>query len=155
MERPSDKTSRFAEGLDRGMLTGLLGYHLRRAQIAVFQHFAQIMGAAEVTPGQFGVLTVIDRNPGLSQTQLGNVLGIDRSTVVAVIDRLESRGLVVRAPAPGDRRSHALHLSEEGVRSLRQLEERVRTHERHIARHISAEDHALLIKLLDRIARLE
>jgi DNA-binding MarR family transcriptional regulator len=137
------------------MLTNLLGYHLRRAQIVVFQHFSETMGAADITPGQFGVLTVIDKNPGLSQTQLGQALGIDRSTVVAVIDRLESRGLVIRASAPGDRRSHALKLSEAGGRLLRRLEEMVRVHERHIARHLSAEDQALLITLLDRIACLE
>ena len=156
MESKSEKSSR-ASGcpLECGMLTSLLGYHLRRAQISVFQHFKQTMGEMDITPGQFGVLTVIDKNPGLSQTQLGNALGIDRSTVVAVIDRLESRGLVARAAAPGDRRSHALKLSEPGSRLLRRLEELVRGHERHIARHLSAEDQALLIKLLDRVTRPE
>jgi DNA-binding MarR family transcriptional regulator len=111
------------------------------------------MGAVDITPGQFGVLTVIDKNPGLSQTQLGSALGIDRSTVVAVIDKLESRGLVARMTAPGDRRSHALRLSEAGTRLLRRLEDLVRVHERHIARDLSAEDQARLIELLDRIAR--
>ncbi len=152
-ERNVEKLERAASGASLGMLTTLLGYHLRRAQIAVFQHFTQTMGAAEITPGQFGVLTVIDANPGLSQTQLGNALGIDRSTVVAVIDRLESRRLVVRAASPSDRRSHALRLSEEGVRLLRRLDELVRVHERRIARNLSAEDKAQLIDLLDRIVR--
>jgi DNA-binding MarR family transcriptional regulator len=155
MDASSAKSSRAQGSLDRGMLTDLLGYHLRRAQVAVFQHFTQSMGTADITPGQFGVLTVISKNPGLSQTQLGNALGIDRSTVVAVIDRLESRGLVMRAPAPSDRRSHALRLSEDGTRLLRHVEELVRTHERHIARHLLADEQALLIKLLDRIASLE
>jgi DNA-binding MarR family transcriptional regulator len=152
MDDKLDKPARNGDGVARGMLTSLIGYHLRRAQIAVFQHFAATMGAAEITPGQFGVLTVIDTNPGLSQTQLGNALGIDRSTVVAVIDRLESRGLVVRAVSPSDRRSHALRLSDEGTRLLRRLEELVRSHEGHIARALSAEDKQLLIELLDRIA---
>ncbi|HEX7967659.1 MAG TPA: MarR family transcriptional regulator [Stellaceae bacterium] len=152
-ERNVEKPERAANGASLGMLTTLLGYHLRRAQIAVFQHFTETMGAAEITPGQFGVLTVIDSNPGLSQTQLGNALGIDRSTVVAVIDRLESRGLVVRAASPSDRRSHALRLSEDGAHLLRRLEELVRAHERRIARDLSAEDKAHLIDLLERIAR--
>lgn len=151
MEKPSDKPA--ANGLDLGMLPSLLGYHLRRAQVAVFQHFAATMGEAEITPGQFGVLLVIRNNSGLSQTQLGNALGIDRSTVVAVIDRLEARSLVVRAPSPTDRRSHALRLSEEGAQTLRKLEEMVRAHERHIARGLSREDQARLITLLDRLAR--
>ncbi len=153
MDAKTEKPARNADGVGRGMLTSLLGYHLRRAQVAVFQHFAAAMGEAEITPGQFGVLTVINSNPGLSQTQLGNALGIDRSTVVAVIDRLESRGLVVRAVSLTDRRSHALRLSDEGARLLHRLEELVRSHERHIARDLSAADKQRLIELLDRIAR--
>ncbi len=135
-----------------GLLPSLLGYALRRAQVAVFQNFTEVVGASELTPGQFGVLVVIDANPGLSQTQLGNALGIDRSTVVAVIDRLEGRGLVARQPAPNDRRSPALHLSESGKTTLHRLTERVRAHERQIARHLSAEEQARLIELLRRVA---
>ncbi len=142
-------------GVDLGMLKSLLGYHLRRAQVAVFQHFAASMGEVDITPGQFGVLSVIAGNPGLSQTQLGNALGIDRSTVVAVIDRLENRGLVMRTPSPNDRRSHALQLSEEGAALLKRLEEMVRAHERHISRELSAEDQRQLLRLLDRVARPE
>jgi DNA-binding MarR family transcriptional regulator len=152
---PSDKpgtVDRDAE-ISLGLLPSLLGYNLRRAQVAVFQNFTEVVGAAELTPGQFGVLVVIDTNPGLSQTQLGNALGIDRSTVVAVIDRLESRGLVARQPAPNDRRSHALHLSDSGKTTLRRLTERVRAHERQIARQLSAEEQARLIELLRRVAK--
>jgi DNA-binding MarR family transcriptional regulator len=150
-----EKTPPKSDGneVELGMLKTLLGYHLRRAQVAVFQHFALAMGEADITPGQFGVLSVIAGNPGLSQTQLGNALGIDRSTVVAVIDRLEGRGLVMRAPAPRDRRSHALRLSEAGTRLLRRLEEMVRAHEREISRDLSAEDQTQLLRLLDRVAR--
>jgi DNA-binding MarR family transcriptional regulator len=152
---PSEKTpggSRDTE-ISLGLLPGLLGYNLRRAQVAVFQNFTEVVGASELTPGQFGVLVVIDANPGLSQTQLGNALGIDRSTVVAVIDRLEARGLVARQPAPNDRRSHALHLSDDGRSTLRRLTERVRAHEREITRHLSTEEQARLIELLRRVAR--
>jgi DNA-binding MarR family transcriptional regulator len=140
--------------IELGMLKGLLGYHLRRAQIVVFQHFAETMGAADITPGQFGVLTVIDGNPGLRQTQLGNALGIDRSTVVVVIDRLEARGLVTRAPQPNDRRSHALRLSEKGEKLLRQLEAKVRAHERHIGRELTPAEQRTLIDLLGRVAKV-
>ncbi len=153
----NDKTPRKpgGNGVELGLLKSLLGYHLRRAQVAVFQHFAQTMGEADITPGQFGVLSVIAGNAGLSQTQLGNALGIDRSTVVAVIDRLEARGLVMRAASPNDRRSHALRLSQSGLQLVQRLEAMVRAHERHIARELSAEDQRLLIRLLDRIARAE
>jgi len=152
MDRQSDKPG---NAVDLGMLPQLLGYQLRRAQVAVFQHFGETMGALDITPGQFGMLAVIDSNPGLSQTQLGNALGIDRSTVVAMIDRLEARGLVIRATAPNDRRSHALRLSEDGGAMLRKLEGMVRAHERHISRALSADDQRRLIQLLGRVGRAE
>ncbi|MBX6368627.1 MAG: MarR family transcriptional regulator [Rhodospirillales bacterium] len=134
-----------------GILPSLLGYHLRRAHVAVFQDFARAMAGLDVTPGQVGVLQVIAGNPGLSQTALGRALGIDRSTVVAVIDRLEGRGLVVRALSPNDRRSHALRLSAAGEKTLAEIERRVRAHERRIARGLSAEERERLIGLLAKI----
>lgn len=150
MDRQSDKAG---NAIDLGMLPELLGYQLRRAQVAVFQHFGESMGALDMTPGQFGMLAVINSNPGLSQTQLGNALGIDRSTVVAMIDRLEARGLVIRANAPNDRRSHALRLSDDGAALFKKLADMVRAHERHISRTLSPEDQRRLIQLLGRVGR--
>src|SRR5262245_22809891 len=64
--------------LPRGILDGLLGYHLRRAQVAVFQDFALTMrGMGGVTPGQFGVLALIQANAGLTQSALGEAMGVD------------------------------------------------------------------------------
>src|SRR5215469_1784712 len=134
-----------------GLLPDLIGYHVRRAQLAIYQDFAVTMDGAELTPGQFGVLALIDANPGLSQTRLGEILGIDRSTVVGVIDKLETRGLVERAAHPQDRRAHALRLSPSGAKRFNELARRVRSHENRIARRLSAPERALLIGLLQRI----
>ena len=134
-----------------GLLPDLIGYHLRRAQLAVYQDFSAVMDGADLTPGQFGVLALIDANPGLSQTRLGEILGIDRSTVVGVIDKLESRGLVERAAHPKDRRAHALQLSPAGAKRFNELARRVRGHENRIARRLTAPERALLIGLLQRI----
>jgi len=109
-----------AEDFDYDLLPGLIGYNLRKAQAAAFQNFTESLKGCDITPGQFGVLVLIEANSGLNQTRLGNALGIDRSTVVAVIDRLEGRGLVDRKPAPSDRRSYALHLTEQGRALLHQ-----------------------------------
>jgi DNA-binding MarR family transcriptional regulator len=135
-----------------GLLDELLGYHLRRAQVTVFEDFTATVGTADVTPGQLGVLAIIDANPGLSQTRLGAALGIDRSTIVGIIDGLESRGLVTRNIAPQDRRSHALKLAPSGVALLRRLETAVRAHERKVARDLSAAEIRQLIALLKQIA---
>ncbi len=150
-----EKTSgrrRRRRSIDFGCLPELIGYNLRKSQIAVFQDFAAAVGAEDITPGQFGVLTLIQANQGLNQSELGEAMGVDRSTVVAVIDRLERRGLVQRAPAPNDRRSYALRLSSDGDATLRRLEPLVRRHEATIASDLSAAEQRTLIDLLRRIA---
>ena len=98
-----------------------------------------------------GLLVLVDRNAGLSQMALARALGIDRSTVVGVIDKLETRGLVERASHPKDRRAHALRLSPPGAKRFRDLARRVRSHESRIAKRLSAPERELLIALLQRI----
>jgi DNA-binding MarR family transcriptional regulator len=150
-ETPKIQAKKSQTAADFGLLPDILGYHLRRAQSAVFQDFAATMDGANVTPGQFGVLALIEANAGLSQTRLAEILGIDRSTLVAVIDKLEGQGLVERAARPNDRRSHALRLSREGQSRFETLAKLVKKHEARIARQLSASERKTLIDLLQRI----
>lgn len=60
-----------------------------------------------------GVLNLLAEGP-ISQQELGEQLGIDRTTVVELIDDLEGQGVVVRRRNPADRRSYALHLTPKG-----------------------------------------
>ena len=89
--KKADRSSA-ADAIDYAILPDLIGYNLRRAEAAMMQDFVRALGELGITPGQFGTLVLIDANSGLNQTALGNALGIDRSTVVSVIDRLEARG---------------------------------------------------------------
>ncbi len=139
------------EDFDYDLLPGLIGYNLRKAQAAAFQDFSESLKGCDITPGQFGVLVLIEANSGLNQTRLGNALGIDRSTVVAVIDRLEGRGLVAREPAPSDRRSYALRLTEPGRTLLHRARGLVVAHEARIAKGLNSKEQAQLIKLLSRL----
>lgn len=140
-----------AATIDNAILPGLIGYNLRRAEAAMMQDFMRGLSGLGITPGQFGVLVLIDANPGLNQTTLGNALGIDRSTVVSVIDRLEARGLVRRGPSANDRRSYALGLTDEGQSLLGKARPLVRAHEDRIAAKLSPEERDLLLSLLRRM----
>jgi DNA-binding MarR family transcriptional regulator len=151
-EVPSGDKAAKPRAIRLGFLDTLIGYHLRRAQVGLFQHFARSVGRAGVTPGQLGVVVMIAANPGLSQTRLGRALGIDRSTMVAMLDGLEQRGLIVREPSPHDRRSHALRLSGKGAELLDRLEDAVRAHESDWAGNLSAAERRQLIELLRRLA---
>ena len=154
---PPDRRTRLrpnkSEKLALGPLPELFGYNLRRAQVAVFQSFQAAVSPHDITPGQYGVLVMIKENEGLSQSDLGTAVGIDRSTMVAVIDRLESRGLVVRAPSPNDRRSYALRLSPEGEKLMDELTPRIQEHDQAMVGGLSAEEQAQLKDFLRRIVR--
>ena len=151
LRRPHAKARSSGAPLSRGVLEDLAGYHLRRAQNAVFQDFLAGMGALALTPGQFGVLALIQANPGLSQSTLGRAMGVDRSTVVSVIDRLEGRGLVLRAPHTTDGRSYALRLSAQGMRRFAEALKRVYRHERRVAHRLNAAEREKLLELLRRV----
>lgn len=133
------------------LLPGLIGYQLRLAQLAVFEDFAADLKDFEVTPGRFGVLVLISANPGMTQSLLASATQLDRSTMVAVIDQLEARGLVERRASPTDRRSNALVLTEEGEKLLKQLKRRIKQHEARIAAAMTPAETTTLVDLLTRI----
>ena len=139
-------------GLLLGRLEPLLGYALRRAQIRVFQDFEAEMKELGLTPGQLGTLLLIEANRGLSQTELGTALGIDRSSVVPLIDRLQKRGWVRRAARASDRRAHALELAPGGSALLAKLMPRLEAHEARIAAALSPAERKLLLDILARVA---
>ena len=134
--------------LDLGPLPGLIGYALRRAQVAVYQDFARTYAKFDIRPVQYGVLTVIERNPGQKQTAVGAALSIKRANFVALCDELERRNLIVRRSIPNDRRSYALHLTPKGEALLKQLHEANAEHEARIAAVLGSEDRDNFIRLL-------
>ncbi len=134
-----------------GTLPGLIGYQLRLAQIAIFRDFATTLGALDITPGLFGVLVIIEANPGLKQSALAKATHLDRSTVVSVIDNLERRALVERRAAATDRRSNALQLTSDGAALLKKLKRLVTQHERRLAGNLDENEQATLIRLLQKI----
>ena len=135
-----------------GKLAFLLGYWMRRAQVVAFQDFASTFAGHGLTPGQLGALLLIEANQGLSQTALGRALGIERSSVVPLIDRLQLRGLVRRAAHALDRRAHALELSPAGAEFLARLAPLLEAHERRIAADLNPAERRMLIALLARLA---
>lgn len=139
-------------GLSLGILPRLLGYHLRRTQMAVFAHFAATVGAEEdITPGLFGMLQVIAANAGLSQSRLAEVMGVERSTIVKVIGKLERCGLVERINAAEDGRRYCLHPTARGWAAVRRMEAAILKHEQQFVAPLTADEQRILIQLLSRL----
>ena len=139
--------------LQLGELAGLLGYTLKRAQLRVFEDFLRCMAPLQLTPAQFSVLLLLDNNPGRNQTEIANTLGILRPNFVAMLDALESRGLLTRMRSPSDRRSHVLALTDKGRVTLGRAKKLVATkHEARLVELLGPGDHAALLGMLAKIA---
>jgi DNA-binding MarR family transcriptional regulator len=80
--------------------------------------FAAALEPLGLRPPHFGVMTLIDSQPGCAQQQLVERSMIDASSMVAVIDELEYMGLAERRRHPDDRRKHAVCLTARGRRTL-------------------------------------
>jgi DNA-binding MarR family transcriptional regulator len=76
--------------------------------------------ALEVDLRHVGVLAALATGGPLTQRRLSDVVELDRSSMVYVVDRLEELGLVRRLPSPADRRAYAVTITEEGSTRLRE-----------------------------------
>jgi DNA-binding MarR family transcriptional regulator len=153
MDEKPERTGRPV--VDYGELNERIGYLLRRAQIAVFGDFFDTFGDFNISPAQYSILTVIARNPGLSQTEVADALGIKKTNFVAMIKELEKRGLVVRTAMPMDKRSFALTLSPSGTSHLTKLHGAAQEHENRVRASVGADKYAALMGPLSRLSKLE
>jgi DNA-binding MarR family transcriptional regulator len=69
-----------------------------------------------VGPAEFGALVLCEQNPGMAQFQIAAALDIDKASVVAIVDRLEELGWLLRRRSNHDRRRYGLYLTPEGAR---------------------------------------
>jgi DNA-binding MarR family transcriptional regulator len=141
-------------GLQMGELSELLGYSLKRAQLKIFEDFLRCVAPLQLTPAQFSVLLLLDRNPGRNQTEIASTLGILRPNFVAMLDGLESRDLCSRIRSASDRRAHILVLTDKGRAVLARAKKLVATkHEARLSELLGPTNRAALLGMLAKIAR--
>ena len=126
---------------------GFLARQLHRITAAIFEEETASFG---LTGLQYGILNVVAVEPGIDQIGVCNTLGVDRSTLAGVVDRLEQKGLVARSRG-ADRRSNALHLTRAGKRILGEIEVSARKAERRAFEAFSAAEQAQFRRMLARL----
>jgi DNA-binding MarR family transcriptional regulator len=140
--------------LQMGELSELLGYSLKRAQLKIFEDFLRCVAPLQLTPAQFSVLLLLDKNPGRNQTEIANTLGILRPNFVAMLDGLESRDLCARMRSTNDRRSHILMLTDKGRAVLARAKKLVAAkHEARLNELLGSANRMALLEMLATIAR--
>jgi DNA-binding MarR family transcriptional regulator len=99
-------------------LANRLGYLLKHAQQRLVQAAEPAMAGYGIDGRELAVLTVLAADYPLSQHEAAQRLGVDRTTMVALVDELEAKGLVERHRSPQDRRKNIVQLTDAGRRCL-------------------------------------
>jgi DNA-binding MarR family transcriptional regulator len=132
-------------------LDELLGYRLRRAQGAMHRDYMAAVAGLDLTQKQTATLWLIKGNAGVSQVSLAAALGMDRATMMSVVDRLEERGLVIRKRSNTDRRRQKLYLTPAGQNMLRKVKARIAKHEERLKSLFTAAELSALLAALQKL----
>lgn len=122
-----------------------LGAHLA-------QEFAERLAPLGLEPRHAGTLFRLAASEGLSQQAIGDLIGLNPTRMVFLVDELEQLGLVERRKNPADRRSYALYLTGEGRDKLREMRESTIKHQDELGASLTAAERVQLTSLLRRLA---
>ncbi|WP_410616977.1 MarR family winged helix-turn-helix transcriptional regulator [Amycolatopsis sp. lyj-109] len=136
-------------------VTQRLGYLLKHAQLRLAELAEPLYAPLGVTGRQLALLTLFGDGPAQSQQDGAARLGVDRTTMVALVDELEAKGLVRREVAPGDRRKRLVLLTPEGERVREVGAEVTRKAEALLLEPLSGEDAERLRAALHQVVRAE
>jgi len=136
---------------DIGALDDVIGFHIRLAHGATYRHFTETFAELGLTQKMVSVLWLIDDHPHIAQADIGRRLQMDRATTMAIINRLEARGLLVRGESKRDRRRQTLTLTVPGHEALLEARRCIDEHEQWVRSRFTKREAALLIELLRRI----
>jgi MarR family transcriptional regulator, transcriptional regulator for hemolysin len=131
-------------------VTEFAGQLFFRLWRATHTRSAQALGSVGLTPPLFALLNVIGAREGAIQQELGSALGIDRSTMVALIDQLEDAGLARRRPSATDRRARQVAITPEGRRLLQRARGLIRGVEDEVLAGLTGGERHELMRLLRR-----
>jgi DNA-binding MarR family transcriptional regulator len=146
MTKPNDENSMPAEGsASASFLLAQIGSHAAAK-------FAERLAPMNYTPAHAGILRILGKRGPLTQQALAGILDMFASRLVALVDQLESRGLIERRDNPEDRRSYALHLTEKGRSALQSIGRVAREHQKALLAALSADEQCQLGQFLQRIA---
>jgi len=113
--------------------------------------FLNECAAEQVTPIQWGILTIVKERPGVGQVELADELGLDRSNVANVVDRLTRRGVVKQTVSKLDRRKRSIAITPKGVALMARFQPKAERAQRRLLEVLSKEERQQFMSLLSRL----
>jgi DNA-binding MarR family transcriptional regulator len=141
----------YVDTVDVSYLETLVGYNARRAALVVIDVFLKRMAEVDLRTVDFSVLSLVTHNPGITSRQLCSSLNILAPNLVALVNTLEKKNLIVRKPHPLDGRAMGLHLTGKGKTLMANSEPVVSQLELDATHRLSAAERKTLLALLKKI----
>jgi len=137
-----------------GVLDAVIGYRLAKARVVTNELFLRhIGGPFNVRPVEYSLLMLLAANDGLTPKQLSRALALPAPNLTVLLDRMQSRALIDRLRSPVDRRSQQVRLTPAGARFASDLAAGTPAMEAELQGSLSAGERAMLLELLDKLAR--
>ena len=132
-------------------LHSYIGFEVRRTHLALARKFGEIFSDVELKSGQFSILAAISEHPNQTQTVIAKQLGLDRSTMVPLLDVLQKKQLIERERDPNNRRAHILTITTKGKRVLNKSRPLIDEHETAVTKGITKLEKRQLLRLLSQL----
>lgn len=139
------------EKIDTTLIESFLGYSARRASEAILGNFNRRMAPLKLRPVDFTVLALAGSNPGITSSQVCQLLDIQSPNLVVLVKQLQDRELVERRPHPRDGRALGLHLTPEGQRLVEEGTALAYEADEEATARLSAEERQALARLLRKV----
>lgn len=134
-------------------LRQVIGYQLAQAAVVCNAVFLREVGVPHgLRPVEYTVLQLIADNPGCSSVRLAKALAVTKPNITMWVDRLVSRGLVLRQASETDKRSHALHATADGLALARRATASLEAAEAAALAHLSPGERVMLAELLRKLS---
>ncbi len=127
------------------------GFLIRRLHQIHVAMFLESCEEFNVTPVQFGVLTVLNTQDVLDQVTIANSIGVDRNTAADVIRRLEARGLLTRPASVTDKRAKLAKITSKGRKFVASVQPAMITAQRKFTNPLTREENEVLMSLLRKL----
>jgi DNA-binding MarR family transcriptional regulator len=139
--------------LSEAAMHGIVGYQIAQAAIVTDQVFEeQVARSGGLRRVEFTILALVQGNPDVSARQLARALAVTPPNIAIWLDRLETRGLVLRTRSTRDARVQHIRLTRAGAALVDRSLQRVREGEQAALSALSTAERAMLVELLHKVA---
>ncbi len=150
----SKKADTAAALVDQSSLQHLLGYRMAQAYIPAQAAFYKYIGEPhKLRHTEFTILMLVKSNPAVTQKQLAQTLAVSAANITILLDRLVDKGWIERVRSEADRRVQHIHLTAVGARLADDSFAASLVSERELLKHLTHGERAMLLELLDKVAR--